>query len=190
MTCRLIPKILAIIVPVRGGANGATRLDLLARRHMVSEVSHTRIEGWKLSAYSQDRTSLHGEWSRASSAEAEQGEHRHRVKNRKIIAPQDLDALRSKLIQAVNVNEPNPGRVRQDIPVAEFWNRYLAHFTKPIDAKGGLPRMKPSTIRSSKQIWNQHLKNHFGDITLLGLTRHGWALVSFVVSATANAKPP
>lgn len=101
---------------------------------------------------------------------AEQGEHRHRVKNGKIIAPKNLDALRGKLMQAVNVNEPNPGRVRQGIRVAEFWDRYLAHLTKPIDAKGGLPRMKPSTIRGSRQIWNQHLKNHFGDITLRAYT--------------------
>jgi hypothetical protein len=58
-----------------------------------------------------------------------------------------------------------PGGFDKDIPVGEFWERYLAHFTKLIYAKRRSARMKPSTIRSSKQIWNQHLKDHFGDIT-------------------------
>jgi integrase len=51
-----------------------------------------------------------------------------------------------------------------DMPVADFWEKvYLPHCEAVVM---GNPRKKPSTVRGYKQIWNQHLKDHFGSMTL------------------------
>jgi integrase len=51
----------------------------------------------------------------------------------------------------------------EDMPVTEFWeHHYLPYCEKEWKGTG----MRSSTVRGFKQVWNQHLKTHFGPITL------------------------
>src|SRR5262249_30891547 len=63
----------------------------------------------------------------------------------------------------------NAGQVndqRRDMRVCDFWEtRYVPHHEQILPLTGQ-PRKKPSTMRGYKQIWRQHLKNHFGNITI------------------------
>lgn len=53
-----------------------------------------------------------------------------------------------------------------DVQVVTFWEtRYLPHL-EAIVPLTGMPRRKPSTTRGFRQIWNQHLKQHFGTVRL------------------------
>jgi integrase len=57
-------------------------------------------------------------------------------------------------------------RPGQDMTVDDFWEtRYLPYCEETV-ALTGEPRKKPSTVRGYKQIWNQHLKEHFADTSL------------------------
>lgn len=49
--------------------------------------------------------------------------------------------------------------------IADFWERYLIYCEEVLPLTGK-PRKRPSTIRGYKQIWGQHLKAHFGTMTL------------------------
>jgi integrase len=50
--------------------------------------------------------------------------------------------------------------------VVDFWEPvYLPHLEEIVTLTAQ-PRRKPSTVRGFKQIWNQHLKTHFGELTL------------------------
>jgi integrase len=51
-----------------------------------------------------------------------------------------------------------------DMPIKEFWERYMS-WCEQITSDGR-PRLKPSTLRGWRQIWKQHLSEHFGDCTL------------------------
>jgi integrase len=54
-----------------------------------------------------------------------------------------------------------------DVPVTEFWEKaYLPYCEKEWKGTG----MRASTVRGFKQVWNQHLKTHFGKITVQGYT--------------------
>jgi integrase len=54
-----------------------------------------------------------------------------------------------------------------ELRVVDFWERiYLPYCETGWKGTG----MKPSTVRGFKQIWRQHLKNHFADVTLQGYT--------------------
>jgi len=66
------------------------------------------------------------------------------------------------------VNHTN-GTEQDDMRVVDFWkDRYLPYCEEVIALKGQdpRPRMRPSTVRGFKQIWNQHLEAHFGKLTL------------------------
>jgi integrase len=53
----------------------------------------------------------------------------------------------------------------RDMQVAAFWSEhYLKHCEEIM--KNGQGRKRASTIRGYKQVWNQHLKGHFGDLLL------------------------
>ena len=61
-----------------------------------------------------------------------------------------------------------PGRIITDgdVKIVDFWaNRYLP-YCEEVLALTGKPRLKPSTLRGYKQIWNQRLRDHFADLTL------------------------
>src|SRR5258708_4198124 len=54
-----------------------------------------------------------------------------------------------------------------DMPVTDFWeHHYLPYCEKEWKGTG----MRASTVRGFKQVWRQHLKAHFGPITLQGYT--------------------
>jgi integrase len=55
---------------------------------------------------------------------------------------------------------------KADTPVATFWETVFLSYCEKVRDVTGQPRMKPSTVRGFKQIWNQHLAGHFGQMTL------------------------
>jgi integrase len=72
--------------------------------------------------------------------------------------------VRDKIMAGVNAAQSN-GRPQQDMLIVDFWEqRYLPYCEHQYKGKG----MKPSTVRGFKQIWKQHLKQHFGKLTLQG----------------------
>jgi integrase len=103
----------------------------------------------------------------------ERGEHRHRKHSTKrtrngnpvVIPPKNLTAVRLKVMEPINARQSNGRTTRQDMPIAEFWEHYLTYCEEIVQLTGK-PRKKPSTVRGYKQIWKQHLKAHFGDMTL------------------------
>lgn len=73
--------------------------------------------------------------------------------------------VRAKIMQAANALQGNRG-AGQDMRVTDFWEtRYLPYLQEIVELTGQ-PRRKPSTVRGFKQIWKQHLGNHFGELTL------------------------
>ena len=51
----------------------------------------------------------------------------------------------------------------EDMSVVDFWeNKYLPYCEREWKGTG----MRNSTVRGFKQVWKQHLKTHFGTITL------------------------
>ena len=69
-----------------------------------------------------------------------------------------MDGLRTEIERA----EPSNGDAR-DMTVVDFWEqRYLPYCEREWKGTG----MKRSTLRSFKQVWRQHLKNHFADLTV------------------------
>lgn len=53
-----------------------------------------------------------------------------------------------------------------DLRISDFWEIDFLPYCEKVRDVTGEPRMKPSTVRGFKQIWNQHLKKHFGEMTL------------------------
>ncbi|MGD1025316.1 MAG: site-specific integrase [Candidatus Sulfotelmatobacter sp.] len=82
-------------------------------------------------------------------------------------AVQDLRSEKmAELRTQIERAEPSDGNPSSDMRVVDFWGRvYLPHLEEIVTLTGQ-PRRKPSTVRGFKQIWNQHLKTHFADITL------------------------
>src|SRR5258708_5703211 len=63
------------------------------------------------------------------------------------------------------INEQVPGNTNErDITVAEFWEHTYLPFIEQ--------ELRASTVYGYKQIWNQHLKAHFGTITLKEYRTH------------------
>jgi integrase len=54
----------------------------------------------------------------------------------------------------------------EDMRVVDFWEHHYVPYCAEIIPKTGRPRKRPSTMKGYKQVWNQHLKDHFGAITL------------------------
>jgi integrase len=68
--------------------------------------------------------------------------------------------LRDDFMRTINVAQVSEA----DMLVSTFWEqRYLPFVTE---------NMKPSTVSGYKQIWNQHLKDHFAGVTLQGYRTH------------------
>jgi len=72
-----------------------------------------------------------------------------------------VQLLAQEFMLSVNRREAAAG---EDMSIAAFWDRYLAYCEAIV--VGGRPRKKPSTVRGYRQLWNQHLKAHFGNRTL------------------------
>ncbi|HEY6352373.1 MAG TPA: hypothetical protein VI636_23490 [Candidatus Angelobacter sp.] len=75
----------------------------------------------------------------------------------------------SDFMQKINHQQANGRGVQQDMGVADFWEKRFLPYCEEIIQVGelaGHTRKKASTVRGYKQIWRQHLKNHFGNMTL------------------------
>ena len=64
--------------------------------------------------------------------------------------------LRDDFMRTVNAASGQANE--QDMRVVDFWKQYYLPFVEQ--------NMKPSTVMGYKQIWNQHLKAHSGEMTL------------------------
>jgi hypothetical protein len=72
-------------------------------------------------------------------------------------------SLCEDFMRTINEREHTPQHQAQDLSVVDFWERvYLPYCEKEWKGTG----MRASTVMGYKQVWNQHLKNHFGTTTL------------------------
>jgi integrase len=63
----------------------------------------------------------------------------------------------------LTINERDPGSSPKDFTVVDFWEQKYLPFIEQ--------NLKPSTVWGYKQIWAQHLKAHFGSMTLSNIER-------------------
>ena len=73
-----------------------------------------------------------------------------------------VEACRREVMDAINAEMQNG----DDLPISQFWEFQFVPHCEEIVELTGRPRMKASTMRSYTQLWNQHLKGHFGKKTL------------------------
>jgi integrase len=95
------------------------------------------------------------------------GEQHHRfcVKKTEHRTEKSVRDIRDKIMQTVNAAQSN-GTPQQDMSIVDFWEQQYLPYCEEIVQLTGKARKKPSTVRGYKQIWNQHLKAHFGKMTL------------------------
>ena len=93
-----------------------------------------------------------GKWGFSSAVRDLQRETMARIKA-------DADAAQACALAAQSVT---PGEMR----VVDFWERVYLPYIEAVVPLTGQPRRKPSTTRGFEQIWKQHLKAHFGTLTL------------------------
>ena len=98
----------------------------------------------------------------------------------------EVKLLRDAFMLTVNTRQAHA--VAEDMAIAAFWEqRYLPYCKESLQLTGR-PRKKPSTLRGYEQIWRQHLKFHFGNITLQEYEAH-MALNFFKASPGPKVKP-
>ncbi|MGH9499632.1 MAG: tyrosine-type recombinase/integrase [Terriglobales bacterium] len=85
----------------------------------------------------------------------------HRLCDAKNHTKTEAGDLAHEFLRSVKLSTPVEG----DITVREFWDHYIAYCEETVPLTK-LPRLKPSTTRGYRQIWNQHLRDHFADVTL------------------------
>jgi integrase len=62
-----------------------------------------------------------------------------------------------------------PQITKEDKRIVDYWEKRFLPYCEEILKTGprtGQQRLKPSTLRGYRQVWNQHLKNHFAGYTL------------------------
>jgi integrase len=76
--------------------------------------------------------------------------------------------LRDDFMHKLNQEQASHRAVNRavDMPVVDFWENHYLPYCEAIVPLTSQPRKKLSTVRGYKQIWNQHLKAHFGTVTL------------------------
>jgi integrase len=77
-----------------------------------------------------------------------------------------VKALRDKELAKVSTG---PQITKEDQRIVDFWEkRYLPYCEEELKTgpRTGKQRLKPSTLRGYKQVYQQHLKPHFGNTTL------------------------
>jgi integrase len=107
---------------------------------------------------------------------------RHRSK-----ADRSVKLLRDEHMLRVNAQqaEQSPNR---DMRVVDFWEKVYLPYCEEIVQLTGKPRKTPSTVRGYKQIWRQHLKSHFGNLTLQEYSPHmGTAFLDSLTSDQGKA---
>jgi integrase len=87
-----------------------------------------------------------------------QRSHRLCTKDREHASPTSKSVRRLCDEFMATVNNQVPNQPKADITIAAFWEHTYWPFVQE--------NLKPSTIHGYNQIWNQHLKNHFGNMTL------------------------
>jgi len=89
---------------------------------------------------------------------------RHRSKSDRAVKMLSRDFMAT-----VNAQTETPG---QDVRISDFWEQRYLPYCEEIVQLTGQPRKTPATVRGDKQIWNQHLKTHFGKMTFQDYTPH------------------
>jgi hypothetical protein len=84
----------------------------------------------------------------------------------------------------LGINQQRHDTLGEDMKISDFRERYLRYCEEII--VGGRPRRKPSTVRGYKQVWAQHLKEHFGNRTLQQYQAK-WGTI-FLDSLTLNSR--
>ena len=77
-----------------------------------------------------------------------------------------VKALRDKELTKISTG---PQITAADVRVVDYWEQRFLPYCEEILQTGprtGQQRLKPSTLRGYKQVYTQHLKGHFGQITL------------------------
>jgi integrase len=74
--------------------------------------------------------------------------------------------LRDDFMYRLNQAHASHENRAADMRIVDFWERQYLPYCENVVPLTGQSRKKPSTVRSYKQIWNQHLKGHFGNVTL------------------------
>lgn len=88
--------------------------------------------------------------------------HKYYARNAKAVK-----LLRDDFMNKLNQqNGPHAANRAVDMPIVDFWEKQYLPYCEAVLPLTGLPRKKPSTVRGYKQIWHQHLKKHFGTMTL------------------------
>jgi integrase len=95
------------------------------------------------------------------------GDQHHRLCEKKVEhrSKKSVEPVRDKIMQGVNTAQSN-GKPQQDMSIVDFWEQRYLPYCEEVVQLTGKARKKPSTVRGYKQIWNQHLKAHFGKLTL------------------------
>jgi integrase len=91
---------------------------------------------------------------------------RHRSKS-----DRSVNLLRDEFMLTVNSQQAEQAPDR-DMRVTDFWERRYLPYCQEIVQLTGQPRKTPSTVRGYRQIWRQHLKSHFGNLTLQEYAPH------------------
>jgi len=91
--------------------------------------------------------------------------HRYCEKRAEHRTKKSVEPIRDKVMQAVNAAQLN-GTPQQDMPIADYWEQRYLPYCEEVLPLTGKARKKPSTVRGYRQVWNQHLKSHFGKMTL------------------------
>jgi integrase len=76
-----------------------------------------------------------------------------------------VSELAAKVMARVNTKD-HQLPLKNDQPVVEFFERRFLPYCKEVLPITGLPRFKPSTVRTYERIWKRHLRDHFGAVTL------------------------
>jgi integrase len=91
---------------------------------------------------------------------------RHRSKS-----DRSVKLLRDEFMLTVNSQQAEQAPDR-DMRVTDFWEQRYLPYCSEIVQLTGQPRKTPATVRGYKQIWRQHLKSHFGNLTLQEYAPH------------------
>jgi integrase len=115
--------------------------------------------------YVQYRTTKEGKRVQVSHNLCDKDNSLHRSKSDRAVK-----LLRDTFMLKVNTTQHTQAGLQPDMRVADYWkNRYLP-YCEEVSKVNGRARMKPSTIRGYKYIWEHHLSGHFGAMTLLDYT--------------------
>jgi integrase len=88
------------------------------------------------------------------------------------------------------VNAPSRALTGDDVKIADFWATRFLPRCEEVTPVTGLPRLKPSTVRGYRQIWNQHLKKRVADLTLQTYEPEWGTRLLGSLTATQNKTTP